>query len=595
MGNNNYFEDYLEDLKKKYPFLDQFEDYKLFIYLYIKYFFYNESESAFDPELIDEFITDGKNDGGIDAIFNDNESSENDLVILQSKYYKNTKLKFEDISGELCKIKSTLNDLEKNKISGYSDKLVTAYRNATSQMGDEASIKIVFCTCYTPKDKRERNRLDKKIRETFSDCSDYDIEILFNSDIKEQIEFCESAKPFVDRDYLEIDDSNNYLKYEDSVIVNISALSLQRLENKRRNGLLGMNLRYYVRSKNVDSSIEETIKNDSDNFWYKNNGILIICEDYEIKENRIELTNFSIVNGGQTTNRIGHIDIEKDFYLQGKIVKSKGENREERDNFSTEIAKSTNTQKPIKEEDLKSNRPEQSYIKERLSKYDIYYVTKKGDKVSSKYKAKDKNINIREFGKLCMSSVLQMPGSARSNPNRIYAKDYYKYIYDVKNVEVVKDALKIGYYYDEYIKTDEFKGLDADIKSTIKNAKMHQIACISLLSRIVNSTIEVDDVIKNIDNEEKLKDLFRRGENFNGIIFQKVDNLDEKLNYIFEFIGGDVLNSSFLEAKEHKDDLVVSNFLKGDTNYYKYIVRKLINVYNRERRLRECIDELLKK
>ena len=160
---------------------------------------------------------------------------------------------------------------------------------------------------------------------------------------------------------------------------------------------------------------------------------------------------------------------------------------------------------------------------------------------------------------------------------------------------MVKDALKIGYYYDEYIKTDEFKGLDADIKSTIKNAKMHQIACISLLSRIVNSTIEVDDVIKNIDNEEKLKDLFRRGENFNGIIFQKVDNLDEKLNYIFEFIGGDVLNSSFLEAKEHKDDLVVSNFLKGDTNYYKYIVRKLINVYNRERRLRECIDELLKK
>lgn len=592
MGNNKYFEDYLEDLKKKYPFLDQFEDYKLFIYLYIKYFFYNESESAFDPELIDEFITDGKNDGGIDAIFNDSDSSENDLIILQSKYYKNTKLKFEDISAELCKIKSTLSDLEKNKISEYRDKLVTAYRNATSQMGEEASIKIIFCTSYMPKDKRERNKLDKKIREIFSE---YDVEILFNSDIKEQIEFCESAKPFVDNDYLEIDDGNNYLKYEDSVIVNISALSLQRLENKRRNGLLGMNLRYYVRSKNVDSSIEETVKNDADNFWYKNNGILIICDDYEIKENRVELTNFSIVNGGQTTNRIGHLDIEKDFYLQGKIVKSKGNNREEKDQFSMDIAKSTNTQKPIREEDLKSNRPEQSYIKERLSNYGIYYVTKKGDKVTSNYKAKDKNINIREFGKMCMSSVLQMPGSARSNPSRIYAKDYYKYIYDVKNVEIVKDAMKIGYYYDEFLKTDTFKSLLVDTRNAMKNAKMHQIACISLLSRIANSTIDANDIMRNIDNEEKLKELLRKSEDFNGIIFNKVDKLDEKLNYIFQFIGSDVLNSAYFDAKFRKEDLVVSNFLKTDSNYYTYVIRRLINVYQREEKLREHINELVKK
>ncbi len=129
----------------------------------------------------------------------------------------------------------------------------------------------------------------------------------------------------------------------------------------------------------------------------------------------------------------------------------------------------------------------------------------------------------------------------------------------------------------------------------MKNAKMHQIACISLLSRISNSIIDANDIMRNIDNEEKLKELFRKNEDFNGIIFKKVDKLEEKLNYIFEFIGSDVLESAFLDAKEHKDDLVVSNFLKGDTNYYKYIVRKLINVYKRERRLRERIDELLKK
>ena len=182
-----------------------------------------------------------------------------------------------------------------------------------------------------------------------------DLEMNFRSDIEAQIELCDNGKLCVDYDKIAIDDKNNYLKYEDSIIVNISALSLQELQNRRRNGLLGMNLRYYVRQKAVDTGIEKTIHKEPENFWYKNNGILIICDDYEIDGKEIKLWNFSIVNGGQTTNRIGKLDIEKDFYLQCKVVKSKGNTTQMKDKFALEIAEATNSQKPVKKADLKAN------------------------------------------------------------------------------------------------------------------------------------------------------------------------------------------------------------------------------------------------
>ena len=198
----------------------------------------------------------------------------------------------------------------------------------------------------------------------------YDLEMNFRSDIEAQIELCDNGKVCVDFDKITIDEKDNYLKYKNSIIVNVSAVSLQELQNRRRNGLLGMNLRYYVRKKDVDTGIEKSIQKEPENFWYKNNGILIICDDYKIDLKELKLWKFSIVNGGQTTNRIGRADIDKDFYLQCKVVKSEGNTAEERDRFALDIAEATNAQKPIKKADLKANTPEQIRLKERLNRYE---------------------------------------------------------------------------------------------------------------------------------------------------------------------------------------------------------------------------------
>lgn len=171
---------------------------------------------------------------------------------------------------------------------------------------------LAFFTSDELTNKKEKNKMLKKVQDYFPG---YDVELYFRDDIIAQIDSVENCNEYVEKDSLVLDKPDNYLEYEDSIIVNISARSLQNLYNRKRNGLLGLNLRYHIKDNKVDNAIELTIKNEPNNFWYKNNGILIICEDYEIDGKVLKLENFSIVNGGQTTYKIGNIESPRCRFL----------------------------------------------------------------------------------------------------------------------------------------------------------------------------------------------------------------------------------------------------------------------------------------
>lgn len=592
--SQDFFEYHIETMKEKYPTFGKYQNYHIFTLLCIKYFFYSESGISFDQDVIEEFLTDGANDGGIDAIFNDPTSEGNDLIIVQSKFYENTALGTDNVAGELYKINETLKKLQSNKISEFNDKLVTAYRNATSQMEDNANIRIVFFTSYQPKNKRERNKLDKSMRDYFGK---YDLEMNFRSDIEAQIELCDNGKLCVDYDKITIDDKNNYLKYEDSIIVNISALSLQELQNRRRNGLLGMNLRYYVRQKAVDTGIEKTIHKEPENFGYKNNGILIICDDYEIDGKEIKLWNFSIVNGGQTTNRIGKLDIERDFYLQCKVVKSKGNTTQMKDKFALEIAEATNSQKPVKKADLKANTPEQIRLKERLNRCQVYYITKKGDKTPKQYSEPYQTATLEQVGKLGLAAVLQMPGSARSNSQRMYNDEYYYSIFGQDAKEgVIADLLKMSYYYDKFVKVYiKDKGYDEKtVLPMMKNGRTFQYACVTFLCKINYGVFTYDTIAGMLNNVDDLKIAIRNMGNIEKLISVKLQDEEEIFMEIFSVIGDEVLgycfDSALYKAEEEQRTLAPSDYLKSDANYYKDVIRRLWNRYKQNGVLRKNID-----
>lgn len=148
--------------------------------------------------------------------------------------------------------------------------------------------------------------------------------------------------------------------------------------------LLARNLRYHIAGRDIDREIDETICNNPESFWYKNNGITIVCSDFSIDGREVKLRDFSIINGGQTTYMIHKsrsIDEHNDFYLPCKIIKTEGDTEDEKNAFSLSIAKATNTQKPIKPVDLKANSPEQVRFAQSMREVGIFYQTKRGETV----------------------------------------------------------------------------------------------------------------------------------------------------------------------------------------------------------------------
>lgn len=259
--------------------------------------------------------------------------------------------------------------------------------------------------------------------------------IYFRDDIIEMIDDIENPRLSVNNGILNLMDDGQKLVhgFEKSLVVSISAKSLKEIYQKyATKGLFSSNLRYYVKSAKIDKEIKNSIISEPENFWYFNNGIIITCSHYEIRNNEILLENFSIVNGGQTTNLIGNTVFEKDFSILCKVILPQTEDEETNQDFLGRVAETSNTQKPIKARDLIANRPEQRRLKIQFKRIDVYLHVKRGEKIDRiTYPAKWQNASNDEVGQMLFSFVFQKPGSAKNSKSAmLMKKENYRLIYE---------------------------------------------------------------------------------------------------------------------------------------------------------------------
>ena len=359
--NYEFISNRIHSVKNLFPLLKSEPDYYVFSVLCVKSIFFKDPSLNFSENDFDMFV-DGKNDGGADFILNDpNPSGNSNLIIGQSKFYE--KINAETILNAVRKMADFYNDMINGHFENVNEKTAEIFQKCNAECSDDSKIKFIFCTS-APKDGIRNNRIEKKFKEQLRNFDNVELLIYFCNDLKEEIIESESVSLSVESGKIKIDKTNNYLEYENeaAIIVNVFAYSIKELYAMHNINLLAQNLRYYVKSKQIDRNIKDTIKNNPNSFWYRNNGLTIICDDFKIDGTEVHLTNFSIINGGQTTYLISkneNIDKHNDFFLTCKIIKALGESEEQKQNFALEIAQSANTQKPIKSDDLKANTPEQ--------------------------------------------------------------------------------------------------------------------------------------------------------------------------------------------------------------------------------------------
>lgn len=568
-------------------------DENAFEYLAMQFFCYKIKNIK--PKLydIESSITNGPNDGGIDFVYYDDEESK--VVLGQCKYTENMKLN--DIIFELNKMSSTVENFKKAYTGTYNKKLKTNLQNALDRLPDESAGNVEYCI-FTTSDINQ-NDVTNKLHAEHNLYSKDMVSVYGVSEINSQIkELIERAKT-VNEYKIEIDYPHNVLQYEtdnvSGIMVNMSSESLVRMYDKFKDeGLFDLNIRKYIKNKTVDEGIKEILDKERDNFWFYNNGLTIACSEYVLDGNKVKLYDFSIVNGGQTTNRIGNYKGSNNdkFYLPCKIISIKNDDQK----LYSKIAEATNSQKPINPRDLKSNSPEMKMLQRWLGKEGVYLEIKRGEKKKLK---NIKSIKNDELGQLLLSFGYQQPGTARSGKRNIFEnKPLYNKLYrvnyekDPNKKEFVLDLIKLSEDY-SIIEADLKNGttISDDEKIVLSNAKYVIFSLLGLSYYIVNEDYSRDDLNNDISVLKSPDLVYSKF-----ISNYKADDYQERLKSLIEMIL-DSLCDTYENCVARNEVTSISNLFKTDKKYRDSIVKDFLNVINKRTMKNEFISacEILKR
>ena len=561
-------------------------DEYLFTINCVDYFYYSGNIGKSD--IIDGF-TDGAYDGGIDFIYVEDE---NNIKLIQGK--SSTNLNYGDIRDLFNKMRETVLNFKNNEISQYNKNLKNIFKDVLDN-GDNPNIEMVlFTNTYIEPDVMDNIRDNIISSEDYIGykISVYDAdELLFQA-----LKIDQSSMEIPTADLL-LDRPKNYLEYDNGkgAIFSIKASSLHDLYEKYSNkGLFGYNLREHISQKNVDDAIDRTIKEDKDNFWFYNNGITIGCKDYTPDGNRLRLYDFSIINGAQTTTKIGEsnrINSDNDFSIVCKVIKSEGSLNDE---FIRKISAASNSQKPIKFRDLKSNSREQQTIQMNFinSKNKLAIEIKRGVRPKNYRQVQNwERITNEYLGQLLLSCQYLMPGTARSKTSDIFSKeDTYNMLFSqdkVKkyNYESLYEFVRFGHLYDEF-KIEYDSELNLEIKLSDNEAVKNELNDKDGICR--NGKFVVLAILFYLFKKKNMGLGNKPFSKYKTTLIDCNINIEDDIeifnkNYkkLFKFII-DRLNEIYNKNKYNMKLTSYSNFFKSDKNFEDIIIPEIDKIYNDE-------------
>ena len=575
-------------------------------YQMLKVYAYNAYFNA-DPvrcEDVNEGCTYRRDkNAGIDGVFINETLEENTIECLHSYFVGNSLFVLTDIFNVLSRISAELGDVSKNRFFGNkeAEDLLRDYLDES----DNKKIIIRIITDYTC-DEEEKFELNKKIENFDVSVKNLDVTavIHFGDDVQAVIESNRAPFDWVEEGKVVIDEPSNFLKYEDhSIVCNISAKSLKALWAAEGNrGLLAMNLRYYIKATNIDTKIEDSIMFDGKDFWYLNNGIIIVCNDYKVVNNEVHLKQFSIVNGGQTSRMIGTTPFDKDFFISCKIIKNTFETPQEKNVFIAKVAEASNTQKPIKAKDIIANRIEQRNLKTMLAENKVFIEVKRGEKCfHEQYPEPWQRTKNNELAQDLYSFVYMEPGPARNSVSSMLSnEEKYSLIFKEHSYsfDFLRDVLFLEKAYKEYKnKINKDKNNDGDSaikKGLVKNGLWYCLATIGYILKL-HYNKEYRDNMYQYRNQDVKYALYSPELAFmHGFIDKTISYKDfkERAFSLFDGVFTNLIVPQFKAAREMNASIAYSNWTKSNPGFNN--IRTFINCMTFDNKQEYIIDFVAK-
>ena len=370
-----------------------------------------------------------EHDKGVDALWVD---EENEMInILQGKFFDNLSTKLE--TNEFLKLTNSPKWLEKTS-ELVNKRLIEKSGEFCEARKKSFSINFILLIFgqIGLTTLAEIKMFNEKIPEGIKPIEYYDY-----PKIKDLYELTLSAEEFELPKEIELTFSDKEFyekKTKDAIIGTIPISELARIEAQYHFRLFHKNVRYFLGKKtSVNKQIIRTLSDpeERNNFWYYNNGVTIVCDDYEIINNKenteVLLKGLQIINGCQTTVAIASCrDLLSHSEVMVRIFKSKGEK------FAMKVCETTNTQTAVKGRDLRSLDPIQRQLKKQFKNLGYYYEIKRFGYATEKsvdrtpYKA---ILNNQKVAKAYLAFIGH-PSDARARLYRLFDKnEYYPVIF----------------------------------------------------------------------------------------------------------------------------------------------------------------------
>ena len=473
-------------------------------------------------------------------------------------------------------------------------KVRLVYDQLGVQMVDDET---AYCTlrilCNWVPEPEEKIRLQTIVSSCGVKSNKVGFELLFADDIEQEIDDIESPKEYVSNGVLNVFESSPSCQIgpEGSFLTVISAQSLKMLFFQySTRGLFASNLRFFISAKKIDPKIIDSIKNDSGNFVYYNNGIIITCDSCVRVGDQLRLTNFSIVNGGQTTNLIGRTPFEADFGVVCKVIVSKYDDRVEKVEFLAKVAEASNMQKPINAKDLIANKKEQRLLKEQYFRCGIFLKVKRGEKINkSLFPEPWQNASNDEVAQILYSTVYQMPGAAKNGRSTILSNDK---VYDLIFKSEYSDDFVVSL---QHLKVAFAKWKKDLLKKEARSSEkvglartgdLLAYASVALIVKTETNESLLETLLgilpENINSEnEDLKFLISQNDIGKVSLIRKslIPYLKkETLNPVFDFVFDNILVPAYRKFKRDYPNYAYVNFNKVQSYYGKYVLPVAIDL-----------------
>lgn len=533
---------------------------------------------------IDESITDGSMDKGIDAIFEqENEDGENVLYVIQAKYFENSDNSLDEaaINKAILAISNyVLGDSPTDSMNAKLKKRAELYQERLSS----GKIDIVSLVFVTNGQKVNHNLVSTLGQFKNQQNGQLKYEIYSEEDLS--IVFApRSAIPVKQIELRIIKDvgrgEETFINLPDidfvqGKVAKIDVCDLAEIIKENPN-IFHANVRAYQSIRNkVNEVIAKTLSDEeaAKQFIYLNNGITLLCDNFNIKPGNevIFIDNPAIINGCQTANTIlevyneGKIQPNTAFVLV-RIIKSKDEG------VKRKIIISSNTQTAVRNRDLISEDEIQKQLEAEFLTLGFYYERKKGLHAD---KSQDKIIDLEKAAQYYLALYLQKPAEAKNKKSEIY-KSYKEQIF---NKDITAKQLLVGYAVfnkiNEKIKTLR-RSAGENRKSVLGNSLLHLLPlfrnwAIEASGKFL-SDLEDDFKIVDVLFDEKIDSVIARMEKAVKDISKKEQ---DQFNPQYFFKSSDSLER-ILKKKEAKKGIVkhylelnFDNFERQkDLRYYK--------------------------